>query len=96
MTSPSARRRRRRDPAAAKPEAPTPTTAAAPEPARHKRGSSGRRDHGLRDIAGSGSSQVGVSAALRARAVDRPTDDDLAAAERELTIVRRNWRPPTG
>jgi hypothetical protein len=35
-----------------------------------------------------------VSGALRARDVNRPTDEDLAEAEQELTIVRRNWKPP--
>jgi hypothetical protein len=35
-----------------------------------------------------------VSGALRGRDVNRPTEDDLAAAERDLTIVRRNWTPP--
>jgi len=30
---------------------------------------------------------------MRARDVNRPTDDDLAEAEREITIVHRNWRP---
>lgn len=48
----------------------------------------------MRDIVGAGPSQVGVSGALRARAVNRPTDEDLAEAERTVTVVRRNWRPP--
>jgi hypothetical protein len=50
-------------------------------------------ERGLRDIVGAGHSQVGLSGALRARDVNRPTDDDLAEAERTLVIVRRNWRP---
>jgi hypothetical protein len=49
----------------------------------------------LRDIVGAGRSQVGVSGALRARDVNRPTEDDLAEAERDVAIVRRNWKPPT-
>jgi hypothetical protein len=36
---------------------------------------------------------VGVSAAMRARDAARPTDDDLAAAEQDLTVVRRYWTP---
>jgi hypothetical protein len=51
-------------------------------------------ERGLRDIVGGGSSQLGVSGAMRARDVDRPTAEDLAAAERDLVIVRRNWKPP--
>jgi hypothetical protein len=34
-----------------------------------------------------------VSGALRARDVNRPTDDDLVEAERNVVIVRRNWKP---
>ncbi len=45
------------------------------------------------DLAGAVRSQVGVSGALRARDVNRPTEEDLAAAEAQLVIVRRNWRP---
>ena len=58
----------------------------------NKRGESG--DRALREIVGGGSSQLGVSAALRARDVNRPTDDDLAEAERDTVIVRRHWKPP--
>jgi hypothetical protein len=52
-------------------------------------------DRGLRDLVGGGVSQLGLSGALRARDVNRPSADDLAAAERALVIVRRNWKPPT-
>jgi hypothetical protein len=31
---------------------------------------------------------------MRARELNRPTEDDLAAAERDVVIVRRNWKPP--
>jgi hypothetical protein len=48
----------------------------------------------LRDLVGAGRSQVGVSGALRARDVNRPTEADLAAAEQDVVIVRRNWKPP--
>lgn len=50
----------------------------------------------MHDLAGAGPSQVGVSAALRARDVNRPTDDDLAAAERDVVVVHRNWRASQG
>jgi hypothetical protein len=29
---------------------------------------------------------------LRGRDVNRPTDEDVAAAERDVVIVRRHWR----
>jgi hypothetical protein len=48
----------------------------------------------LRDLIGAGPSQLGVSGALRGRDVNRPTDQDLADAERDTVIVRRNWTPP--
>jgi len=50
-------------------------------------------ERGLRGLVGSGSSQVSVGAALRARDAARPTEQDLADADRNLTIVRRNWMP---
>ncbi|WP_250009505.1 hypothetical protein [Actinoplanes sp. M2I2] len=50
-------------------------------------------ERGLRGLVGSGSSQVSVGAALRARDAARPTEQDLADADRNLTIVRRNWVP---
>jgi hypothetical protein len=31
---------------------------------------------------------------MRARDASRPTDEDIAAAERDLVIVRRHWTPP--
>jgi hypothetical protein len=53
-----------------------------------------RAERGLRNLVGGGSSQLGVSGALRGRDVNRPTDEDLAEAERDVVIVRRNWKPP--
>jgi hypothetical protein len=50
-------------------------------------------ERGLRGLVGGGSSQVNVRAAMRARDASRPSDDDLAEAERALTIVRRGWIP---
>ena len=46
------------------------------------------------DLTGAGRSQLGVDKALRGRDVNRPTEEDLARAEEEVEIVRRNWRPP--
>ena len=50
-------------------------------------------ERGLRGLVGSGSSQVSVGAALRARDAARPTDEQLADADANLVIVRRNWMP---
>ncbi|MFV2088123.1 hypothetical protein [Micromonospora sp. LOL_021] len=50
-------------------------------------------DRGLRGLVGSGTSQVSISAALRARDASRPSADDLTRAEETLTIVRRHWVP---
>ena len=50
-------------------------------------------ERGLRGLVGSGSSQVSVGAALRARDAARPTDEQLAEADATLAIVRRNWMP---
>ncbi|MER7473557.1 hypothetical protein ABT351_23000, partial [Micromonospora sp. NPDC000018] len=46
-----------------------------------------------RDLVGSGSSQVGVTAAMRARDAAQPTAEDLAAAEERVVVIRRNWTP---
>ncbi|MFI2714176.1 hypothetical protein ACH495_29050 [Micromonospora sp. NPDC018662] len=50
-------------------------------------------ERGLRGLVGSGSSQVSVTAALRARDAARPSEDDLAEAEARVVLVRRNWVP---
>jgi hypothetical protein len=83
---------------AANPQAPTAsdhdtTTERPASPKRRRSPREGGGDRGLRDIVGAGRSQLGVSGALRARDVNRPTADELAAAERDVVIVRRNWRP---
>ena len=86
--------------AAAEPAAPdtAPTT---PAPATTQSGGKPRRTQrsaaaagrGERDLAGPGSSQVGPTGAMRARDLNRPTDEDLAEAEQQLVIVRRGWSP---
>ena len=73
---------------------------AEPGPSRGRRASDpgGTRDpaeRGMRDLVGAGHSQVGVDGALRARDVNRPSAEDLAEAERTVTIVRRHWKPPS-
>lgn len=67
-----------------------------PEPVEHRRAAAFEdrdSERGLRGLVGSGSSQVGVAAALRARDAARPTDRHLAEAETHLNLVRRNWVP---
>jgi hypothetical protein len=51
-------------------------------------------ERGLRDIVGAGPSQLGPVRAMRARDANRPTAADLAKAEQEVELVRRNWKPP--
>ncbi|HEX3337350.1 MAG TPA: hypothetical protein VHS54_12885 [Jatrophihabitans sp.] len=80
-------------PAAPPPAAETGKAAAPPQPARKRRASRESGERGLRDIVGAGSSQLGVSGALRGRDVNRPTDEDLLEAARDVVIVRRNWKP---
>jgi len=66
-------------------------------PRKHGRRAGGEgADRGLRDLVGAGPSRLGVSGALRGRDVDRPTEEDLAEAERDLRIVRRHWTPGVG
>lgn len=107
--TPSAGRRRRRrrsatraegPPQPASPPVPTePAAAAKPQPetkpARKRRPvRDAGTERGLRDLVGAGRSQLGVDGALRGRDVNRPTEQDLADAERDTVIVRRNWKPP--
>ncbi|WP_341717238.1 hypothetical protein QQG74_25525 [Micromonospora sp. FIMYZ51] len=64
------------------------------EPPRGRRtGTAEEGERGLRGLVGSGSSQVSVTAAMRARDAARPSEDDLAEAAARLVIVRRNWTP---
>lgn len=88
----AARRRvRRRD----SDEEAAPTPAAVPKrPARKRPVDRDSGDRGLRAIVGNTGFQVDVSAAMRARDVARPSAEDEAAAERDLTIVRRHYVPP--
>jgi hypothetical protein len=47
----------------------------------------------LRELIGAGPSQLGISRSLRARDVNRPSAADLAAAEDDVVLVRRHWKP---
>lgn len=80
----------------------TDDAAAAPEagrPAKRRPRSAAKgRDsgeRGLRELVGNTPSQLGPVGALRGRDVNRPTDEDLAAAERDVVVVRRHWTPPS-
>jgi predicted flap endonuclease-1-like 5' DNA nuclease len=68
-------------------------TATPPAKGRRRKPSPDGPERGLRDIVGAGRSQLSVSGALRARDVNRPTEADIAAAERDVAVVRRNWKP---
>ncbi|MFG1950964.1 hypothetical protein [Micromonospora sp. NPDC048830] len=80
-------------------EGPDATTAGVHDPVEppRRRGGPAAEDRdgerGLRGLVGPGSSQVGPSAALRARDAARPTAEDLAEAEARVVLVRRNWVP---
>lgn len=67
--------------------------AAAPGDAAPARGRTDS-DRQWRELTGDTPSQVGPSGALRARDVARPSESDLAEAERDVVIVRRGWKPP--
>jgi hypothetical protein len=72
--------------------APEPALASAPiGPAAD--GEPSGTERGLRGLVGPGSSQVSPAAALRARDAARARPEDIARAEAELTIIRRNWSP---
>ncbi len=98
-TSSAHRRRRRATSAQGAPPARPEPPVIVPQPTPPVRvPSANKRDvsePGLRDIVGAGRSRVGVVGAMRGRDVNRPSDDDLAEAERELAVVRRHWAPPT-
>jgi hypothetical protein len=104
-----ARRRRRRRSAASAATVETPAVADEPGPTAPAAEPTAPPDPGAprprsrhgdpmervwRDLTGAGPSRVGVDGALRARDVNRPTPEDLAAADRDVVIVRRNWTPP--
>jgi hypothetical protein len=75
-------------------EAALPALALAPVPVSLPGdGETSASERGLRGLVGPGSSQVSPAAALRARDAARPRPEDLAKAESELTIIRRNWSP---
>jgi hypothetical protein len=50
-------------------------------------------ERGLRGLVGSGASQVGTTAAMRARDASRPSPEEEAEAMERVVVVRRNWIP---
>jgi len=80
---------------AAGPSAPSDNPVVVPPAGNHRSNDSRRSDRGLRGLEASRSSQLSPNQAMRAREFARPTDDDLAEAEAELLVVRRNYVPPT-
>jgi hypothetical protein len=102
MSEPPRRRRRVRTESAAQagdPAAPSPADlATVTSPIHDGDADAGPDDkeaeRGLRGLVGGGASQVSVAAAMRARDAARPTEEDLAAAEANLMIIRRGWTPP--
>jgi hypothetical protein len=50
-------------------------------------------DRALRGLVGAGPSMLSLDAALRARDASRPTEEEMAEAERDLVIVRRQYVP---
>jgi hypothetical protein len=88
-------------PTKATPTKATPTKATGQPPRaankKSKPGDAGNRDveRNLRELVGAGPSQLSVGRALRVRDADQPSEADLAQAEAELIIVRRNWAPPS-
>lgn len=99
MSEPPRRRRRVRGdgattaagPAATDPAAATSAIHDGDEPVSHDER---EVERGLRGLVGGGASQVSVAAAMRARDAARPSDEELAAAEANLMIIRRGWTPP--
>ena len=85
-------RRRRRVRSGSHPQAPEPAPEPVAEAPKPPRAADEPSERGLRGLVGSGSSQVSLGAALRARDAARPGDEHLAEAEK-LPIVRRNWTP---
>ncbi|WP_222853874.1 hypothetical protein [Fodinicola acaciae] len=76
-------------PQPARPPARRPRSGGAPAPAPIREATGG-----LRGLVGAGPTQLPPAIAMRARDASRPTDDDIATAERDLVIVRRHWTPP--
>ncbi|MBI3687511.1 MAG: hypothetical protein HY241_09305 [Actinobacteria bacterium] len=90
-------RRRRVEAAAGPPPAAPPTGGPPPAAAPPTAGPPPRRDsteRGLRGLVGAGPSQLTVTSAMRARDAAHPGPEHLAAAERDLVIVRRHYLPP--
>ena len=95
MTDEPSRRRRRRATSTQGPPPERKAQAVESPPQKKQQRPRDATERGLRDIVGAGPSALSESAALRARELNRPTDEDIAEAERTVVLVRRNWKPPT-
>lgn len=51
-------------------------------------------ERGVRALIASGPSQISRIATMRARDINRPTDEEIAAAEADVEVIHRNWKPP--
>ncbi|WP_106350281.1 hypothetical protein [Antricoccus suffuscus] len=102
---PGANRRVRRRASTSRPAAPSDTPARSeprdpvrerPEPRDSYDHAEGHKDNerGVRALIASGPSQIPRITTMRTRDINRPTDEEIAAAESEVEIVRRNWKPP--
>jgi hypothetical protein len=85
----------------AAPSEPPPVEEPAPAPApqvavakRKPRARTADVERGLRGIVGAGPSQVGLLGAMRARDAAKPTAEEMAAAERDVVVVRRHYLAP--
>ncbi|MEV4619679.1 hypothetical protein AB0J74_13335 [Asanoa sp. NPDC049573] len=76
-------------PAQRRPEQPEPRPRRGGLPPSEER----EAERGLRGLVGSGASQVGTTAAMRARDASRPTAAEEAEAMDRMVVVRRNWIP---
>lgn len=52
-------------------------------------------ERGMRALIGAGPSQISREVAMRTRDAAQPTEAELAEAERDTEVVRRNWQPHT-
>ena len=94
------RRRPRRPPSPPGPNVPADEAEVSAEPPTPGPGRGGRdrrvdsAERALRGLVTTRGTQISWSAATRARVVSAPTQQDLEAADAEVTLVRRNYTPP--
>lgn len=81
------------DPAAVEPPDRKPASRSADRRSDADRRRSGS-ERALRGLEGGRDTQISTTDAMRAREWATPTAEDLAEADRDLVLVRRNYRPP--